>query len=240
MVFKNHWSESAGLAWIIRKYAGLPQGFEVFGGLALDAPEGGINPQAVRYFGEIEGHLGKIVWFPTHDSEHEVKVLKENRYFVRTSANGKLLPPVFEVLDLIKKYNMTLATGHITPKETLQLIAAAKQKGIEHIIVTHPGLGPMFTDPTDDELKQMVAMGAKIEFVASELQGKMAERNIARLKMLGAKNCFVSTDSGLVGTPVHPDAMVISIRTLRKAGVSEADLDLLFRKNPAWLIGLEP
>jgi hypothetical protein len=97
----------------------------------------------------------------------------------------------------------------------------------------------MFTDPTLDEMKQMVAMGAKIEFVAGQLQGANAQRNIDRLKTLGAKNCFISTDSGLVGTPVHPDAMVIAIRTLRKAGFSESDLDILFRKNPAWLIGLD-
>src|SRR6187402_828540 len=31
-VFKNHWSESAGLAWMVRKYAGAP-GFEAWGGL---------------------------------------------------------------------------------------------------------------------------------------------------------------------------------------------------------------
>src|SRR5689334_6223391 len=55
LVFKNHWSESAGLAYLVRKYDNVP-GLEVFGGLALNATVGGINPQAVRYFAEVDGH----------------------------------------------------------------------------------------------------------------------------------------------------------------------------------------
>jgi hypothetical protein len=43
----------------------------VFGGLTLDTPVGGVNPQAVRYMADVTGHYGRIVWMPTHDSEHE-------------------------------------------------------------------------------------------------------------------------------------------------------------------------
>src|SRR5262249_25548053 len=51
IVFKNHWSESAGLAFLVRRYAGIHH-LQVFGGLALNTPEGGVNPEAVRYFAE--------------------------------------------------------------------------------------------------------------------------------------------------------------------------------------------
>src|SRR6478609_380750 len=118
LVLKNHWSESAGITNLVRKYAGV-DGLEVFGGLALDTPEGGINPQAVRYFAEVIGGHAKIVWFPTHDSEHEVKFTKATRPYVVVSRNGKLVPEVFEVLDLIKQYDLTLATGHVTSVEML-------------------------------------------------------------------------------------------------------------------------
>ena len=77
IVFKNHWSESAGLAFLVRRYA-APQ-LEVFGSLSLNTPEGGINPEAVRYFAEVEGGFGKVVWMPTHDSEHEVLTRGEAR-----------------------------------------------------------------------------------------------------------------------------------------------------------------
>lgn len=235
-VFKNHFSESAGLAYLIRKYA-APH-LEAFGGLALNAEVGGINPMAVRYFAAVEGKYAKIVWMPTHDAEHEVVYSRETRPFVAVAKNNVLLPAVLEVLDLIKQHDLTLATGHVTPSEMLLLVGEAKKRGIAHVIVTHPGLGPMFTDPSIDQLRQAVAMGAKIEVVATALQGKDRNGVIAMVKTLGVDHCFVSSDSGLVGTLNHPDALVTAIHILRKAGFSERALDTLFRKNPARLIGL--
>ena len=79
---------------------------------------------------------------PTHDSEHEVKYLNENRESVSVSRDGKLLPEVLEVLSLIAQHDLTLATGHVTPKEALMILREAKNRGVQHMIVTHPLLGP--------------------------------------------------------------------------------------------------
>ena len=54
VVLKNHWTETAGLAWLIRKYG--TQGIEVFGSVTLDAPVGGENPKAIRYMAYVEGN----------------------------------------------------------------------------------------------------------------------------------------------------------------------------------------
>src|SRR5262245_1883659 len=64
LVLKNHWEETAGLAYLARKYA--TPGFEVFGAVTLDTAVGGVNPQAVRYMIDIVGSRGRIVWMPTH------------------------------------------------------------------------------------------------------------------------------------------------------------------------------
>ncbi|MGZ3272489.1 MAG: DUF6282 family protein [Caulobacteraceae bacterium] len=238
LVLKNHWAESAGLAYMTRKYAGVP-GLEVFGALVLNAPEGGINPQAVRYFAEVEGHYGKVVWMPTHDSENEVKYLKEIRPYVIVSQKGVLLPSVLQVLDLIAQYKLTLATGHVSSGEMVQIVTEAKKRGIEHIIITHPGLGPQYTDPTLDQMKQVAGMGAYAEVVSTELSvPSLRDKTIAMMKALGAAHCIVSTDSGLVGSRNHADAMVRAAQTLRAAGFSEADLDLMFKANPAKVLGL--
>ena len=236
-VFKDHWSETAGLAYLIRKYADVP-GFEAFGGLALNATVGGINPQAVRYFAEVEGHYAKVVWMPTHDSEHEVKALKENRPYVIVSKNGKLLPAVLEVLDLIAHYKLTLATGHVSAGEMVQIVAEAKKRGIDHIIITHPGLGPQFTDPTIEQLRQVAADGAYAEVVAPELLPKNRDNTIKMIEAVGPAHCIISTDSGLTGSQNHPDALAASAKTLREAGFSEADLTLMFKANPAKVLGL--
>lgn len=238
MVFKSHWSETAGIAQLAHEYAA--PGLEEWGGLALNTSVGGINPMAVRVFAEMEGHRGKIVWMPTHDSEHEVKALGETRPYVRVSADGKLLPQVLEVLDLIKFYDLTLATGHVSPTEMLQIVAAAHERGISRIVITHPGLGPQFTDPSIDQLKQVVRQGAYAEVVASELFGQGRAKAVAMMKAIGPEHCIVSTDSGLVGTPNHTDALVLAARILREEGFAEKDLDPMFKTNPARVLGLAP
>jgi len=238
IVLKNHWSESAGLAKLVRDHADAA-GLEAFGGLVLNATVGGINPQAVRYFAEVDGGYGKVVWMPTHDSQHEVEFLKQNRPYVIVSQNGVLVPAVGEVLDLIKQYDLTLATGHVTADEMVAIVDAAKQRGIERIIVTHPDMGPMFTDPTLEQLRQVTQQGAFAEITTAELNGASNRESAVRvIRELGPEHVIVASDSGLVGLPNHTDALIMAARVLREEGFSEDDLALLFKDNPARVLGL--
>lgn len=238
VVLKNHWSESAGLATLIRKYG--TQGIEVFGSVTLDTPVGGVNPMAVRYMSDVEGTWGRIVWMPTHDSEHEVTYTKETRAKAVVSRNGTLIPDVFEVLDLIKARNLTLATGHVTPEEALMIMGEAKKRGITRIIVTHPMLGPQFTNMSLAQMQESVKLGGAIEITAGTLtrEGAGGTRAIEAIKALGTQNVFVGSDSGLVGTPNHADALAMAAKTLRAAGFSEQDLTRMFKDTPARLVGL--
>lgn len=238
IVLKNHWTETAGLAWLIRKYG--TQGIEVFGSVTMDTPVGGVNPMAVRYLADVEGNWGRIVWMPTHDSEHEVDYAKETRAKAIVSRNGKLIPEVLEVLDLIKEHNFALATGHVTPEEALMIMTEAKQRGITKIIVTHPLLGPQFTAMSVPQLQESVKLGGAVEITAGALsrEGPGKARAIDVIKTLGVQNVFVGSDSGLVGTPNHPDALAMAAKALRAAGFSEKDLKWMFKDTPARLVGL--
>ena len=238
VVLKNHWTESAGLAWLIRKHG--TQGIEVFGSVTLDTPVGGVNPMAVRYMADVEGTWGRIVWMPTHDSEHEVDYNKETRTKAVVSRNGKLIPEVFEVLDLIKERNLTLATGHVTPEEALMIMAEAKERGITKIIVTHPLLGEQYTNMSLPQMQESVKLGGAIEITAGTVSrdGPAKVRAIEVIKALGTQNVFVSSDSGLIGSPNHPDALAMAAKSLRAAGFSEQDLNRMFKETPARLVGL--
>jgi hypothetical protein len=238
IVLKNHWTESAGLAQLVRKYGA--QGIEVFGSVTLDTPVGGVNPMAVRYLADVEGQWGRIVWMPTHDSEHEVDYYKETRARAVVSRNGKLIPEVFDVLDLIQERNLTLATGHVTPQEVLMIMAEAKQRGITRIIVTHPLLGPQFTDMSLPQMQEAVKLGGAIEITAGALsrEGPAKVRAIEVIKALGTQHVFIASDSGLVGTPNHPDALATAAKSLRAAGFNESDLKRMFKDTPARLVGL--
>ncbi len=238
IVIKSHWTESASMAYMVRRHT--TSDLEVFGGIALNVSVGGLNPMAVRVFAEMDGHFGKVVWMPTHDSEHEVRTNGETRAFVRVSENGVLLPQVLEVLDLVAQYDLTLATGHVTSEEMLAIVREARRRGIERIILTHPGLGPQYTDPTPAELREAVAMGGLVEVVANTLYSPQARAPmVAMIRALGPEHCIVATDSGLQGTPNHADALVLSARILREEGFTEDELDLMFKVNPARVLGLE-
>ena len=238
IVFKNHWSETASLAYLVRKYGA--QGIEVFGAVTLDTPIGGVNPQAVRYMVDVTGGYGRIVWMPTHDSEHEVAFNKDQRPSVAVSRGGKLLPEVLEVLDLIAEHDLTLATGHVTPEETLLILEEARTRGVKRAIVTHPLLDPQFTFMTVPQLKQAVALGAVIEITAGSLfrEGPGRQRVVDAIRAIGPESFFVASDSGLVGTPNHTDALVLAARVLRQSGWDERALDVMFKENPARLIKL--
>ena len=238
VVFKNHWSETASLAYLVRKYG--PQGIEVYGAVTLDTPIGGVNPQAVRYMVDVTGGYGRIVWMPTHDSEHEVAYNKEQRPSVAVARGGKLLPEVLEVLDLIAEHDLTLATGHVTPEETLMILEEARKRGVKRSIVTHPLLDPQFTFMTVPQLKQAVALGAVIEITAGSLfrEGPGRQRVVDAIRAIGPESFFVASDSGLVGTPNHTDALVLAARVLRDNGWDEHALDVMFKDNPARLLNL--
>jgi hypothetical protein len=240
IVLKNHFSQTAGLAYLVRKQ--IP-GIEVFGGIALNTPVGGINPEAVRHMTEIRGGYGKIVWMPTHDSEQEVTTLKEKRPFVAVSRNGTLLPAVLEVLDLIAAHNLVLATGHVSAKELVLLLAAAKAHHVTRIIVTHPTLGEQFTFLTLAQMKAAAQQGAYIEFVSYFAFEPGTDADIKKtadtIRAIGPSSVIISSDTGLAGRPLHPDALALAARALRKQGFSEADLNRMFKENPARVLGLK-
>src|SRR5262249_44666240 len=235
VLLKNHWTETAGLAYMTRKYA--TPGFEVFGALSLDSPVGGVNPQAVRYMVDVVGHLGRIVWMPTHDAEQEVKAGKENRPFVAGSRDGRPLPEALEVRSLIAQNDLTLATGHVTPAEAFMIMREAKKRGVQRIIVTHPLLGG--NAMTIEQLQEAAKLDAYIEVTAGTVsrEGPGQAHAFEAIRKVGPAKCFVSSDSGLPGNN-HPDALALAAKALRGGGFTEKELNMMFKDNPAKLIKL--
>ena len=60
------------------------------------------------------------------------------------------------------------------------------------------------------------------------------------MKKIGAEHIIVSTDCGQT-TNVYPtDCLVLAARGLRANGITQRELDLMYKVNPAKLLGLPP
>jgi hypothetical protein len=212
----------------------------VFGGIVLNRSVGGINAAAVDRFARVDGNYGRVVWMPTFDAENQVRVSKESRPFVRISKAGALLPEVLEVLDLIAKYKLVLATGHSSPAEDLLLLKEARQRGISGVIVTHAMLSPV--SMTMAQAKEAAALGGMIEFVGNAMVGTTKSVEFSdyakAAKEIGLERCVLSSDLGQAGNPLHPEGLEQIFAGLRKAGLTAAEIETLVKRNPAKVLGL--
>lgn len=238
LVLKNHYEPTASWAYFARTQT---PGLEIFGGIALNRTVGGVNPAAVERMTRVKGGWGRIVWMPTFDSENQVRTLKENRPFVPVSKDGKLLPDVLAVLDLIAKNNLVLATGHSTPAEVLLLVREAKVRGVKSIVVTHGMLAPVSMSPA--QMREAAKLGAFVEFVGNAVVGNSKSFGFreyaAAMKQVGWDGVILSSDFGQAGNPLHPDGLELIFKGLRGEGVTAEQINQIVKRNPAKLLGLQ-
>jgi len=237
VLLKNHFEPTASLAYLVRK--AVP-GIEAFGGIVLNRAVGGVNPTAVDRLKLVKGGYGRVVWMPTFDSENEVRDLKVDRPFVAVSKNGELLPEVREVIRIVARDGLTLATGHATPAEVMMLLREAKKAGVDRVIVTHAMLRPVRMNV--EQMREAARLGGKVEFVYNALigAGKMFElpEYAAAIRAVGVENCFLSSDLGQAGNPLHPDGLEAFIKGLKGLGFTDRELDVMTKVVPARLLGL--
>ncbi len=191
------------------------------------------------------GH-GQVVWMPTFDSEHVHRVSAPNPLHVPISRDGELLPEVLEVLDVIAEHELSLATGHSSPAESLLLIAAAKERGIERIIVTHPLSAPVAMDV--ETQRRAAEMGALLEYPYQHTlaPGPLSPGGfvpmqdfLAAIRAVGPENVVASSDLGQPGNPIHADGMRMFVQALETGGFSAAEVEMMTQTNPARFLGLE-
>jgi hypothetical protein len=248
MVLKNHVVTTADRAALVMDQV---PGIEVWGGIVLNKSVGGINPSAVEWMHRMSGSRGKVVWLPTFDSDKHVKTLvnKDGSGLV-VAPGGKVTPEMDEVLKIIARENLVLATGHVHAAEVVAVARRAKELGVKNILVTHgltniPGL-------SWEQAKEVAALGGKIEICYLQfMTGPDAQyawmkhwnqvgvaQVVMAVKELGADALVLSTDLGQQGMMTPPDGIENAVAALKAAGISQADLDKMMKRNPAQLLGL--
>ncbi len=238
LVLKNHYEPTASLAYVVRE---VVPGIEVFGGIDLNLTVGGMNASAVEHMAAITGGYGRFVWMSTYDAEAQVKFNHENRPFVAVARDGQLLPETRQVIEVIAKHNLVMATGHNSAEVGLLLVRESRAAGVKHMVVTHAMVEPIHMSLP--QMKEAADMGAYIEFTYNGLIGTSKEFNFAdyakAIRFVGVDHCILSSDMGQPANPLHPDALVAFFKAMKEQGFSQAEIDQMSKTNPARLLGLE-
>ena len=135
-----------------------------YGGVVLNSPAGGANPDAV----EVAARLGgRVVWMPTvsartHKAGASSPELAVHRGFelrpVDVIADGILLRQWFEVLDVVAAHDLLLASGHLSADETVVLFREARRRGVRRLMVNHPKMAFLhWNDEASSALQELDA-----------------------------------------------------------------------------------
>jgi hypothetical protein len=220
----------------------------LIGSLVLNKDVGGLNPDVVA----AEAKAGaKVIWLPTFSAAAHMKTRVKN-----TGTNGaakesidgisiidkdgKLVPEMEKILQIMSKNKLVLATGHVSK---LEVFAVAREALRQHIkvIITHPMAGPAGPLLSIDEARELAEMGAYIECTFAHCMPPMLlspEDTAGCVKMIGPEHCVLSTDFGQLFNPPPTEGFHMMLATLLQfSKLSEDELRIMVSVNPANILG---
>ena len=236
LVLKSHEYPTQPVAYTVSQ---IVPDITLIGGIALDYEVGGLNPAAVEATANMGG---RVVWMPTYSAKADRQHKGLSGGIFLLDENGKLLPEVYAILEVVKTYDMVLATGHVSTRECMALVSEAKNLGVNRVVVTHGTTSAFWTGMTPEDMKTMAGMGAYVEHclhVMMPMTYRMPPQDLVKvIRTIGTENCIISTDFGQDFHPMPPEGLRMGIATLLKAGLDEVELGMLVKDNPARLMGL--
>jgi hypothetical protein len=258
-VLKSHYGSTAERAAVVR--AAVP-GVQALGAISLNRAVGGMNPLAV----EIAAREGaRTVWMPTVDSVNESHEREVNRtrppakvpVWVKlqlelreqgieidpvpvVDEENRVLPETREVLALVARHGMGLATGHLARDEIFAVVDAAIEQGVELIVITHPE----FTSQSlsVDDQRALADKGALLErCFTTPHTGKVTwERWLQNIRATGPEHSVLSTDLGQVFNPPVEEGMALMVEKLLADGFSEEEVHTMAVVNSRRVAGADP
>ena len=242
IVIKSHMVPTADRATLVNKIRQekYPDSdFQMFGSLVMNLAVGGINPWAV----EASIKLGaKEIFLPTMTAENHCK--KENKeHYVSVVKDRKIVEPLKDVFNLVRDYDVALGTGHISPSEIFTVVEAARDVGVKKIIVTHPEFHIVGMS-LEEEARIVKDYDVLLEKVYAQPIGggvykKNLPDNVAHMKEIGCEHFIVSTDGGQMQNPEWYNTIAEYIDYLYDSGFSQEEIDVMTKKNPGKMLGIE-
>lgn len=226
---------------------------KVYSGIALNNVVGGLNPYAVEHTAAMGG---KVVWMPTLTAEQHFRWEKESGR-AHPASTSKIRPatvvPVLnpdktvrddakEILDVIARTGMTLASGHLHVSETWIVFEEAKKRGVTRLVFTHP---EDIVGGTLNDVKGIAAMGAQVEhslcmfLEGNKFQSSPSEDLKKYIDAAGVDNTILCSDLGQTGNISPVEGMRRGVKLCIDLGYSDDDIRKMVSTNAARTLGIE-
>jgi uncharacterized protein DUF6282 len=226
---------------------------KILSSIVLNNVVGGFNPYAVEHTAAMGG---KVVWMPTLAAENHLRWEKTSNW-VHPASTQKMRPavgiPVLdsnkavrddvkEVLDVIARNDMVLASGHLHVSETWLVVEEARRRGVTRLVLTHP---EDIVDASMNDVKGMAAMGAFVEhslcmFVeGSKFKTCSAEDLRQHIDAAGVDQTVLCSDLGQTGTIAPLEGLRRGIRLCIDLGYDDKQIRKMVSSNAARMLGLE-
>src|SRR3990172_4538928 len=234
LLLKSHHTTTADLAQVVE---GVVGGIRVFGGVTLNEPVGGLNPEAVRAAIALGA---KEIFMPTHSAANQRRHDGKTGGITILDDAGHLRNEVKPILALVAEADVILGTCHLSPDEILVLVHEARRAGVRKVLVNHPELNSLAIPLAMQ--KAMASEGAFFERMhlhgnsATDLPGLAT-----MLRAVGVERTVLVTDLGAAVYDVDPvQGMRELLQQMATQGFSQVEIDLMARQTPARLLGLDP
>lgn len=247
ILIKEHTTSTVGRVYALNHMGSA--GVRFFSSLALNPPVGNLNPSAV----ESALRAGvDVIYFPTYGAANHINIWgagkpptafplprKDYQGSSILDSEGEMKPECDAILKMITQYNGVLATGHLSPKESLMLLEAAGRFGVKRMVVTHAS-EPVSHMPPEQQ-REAVALGALIEhcfFAVTESCPKAVTlQTIAdQIREVGVQHSILSSDFGQMANGPVVEGFSHYLEKMAGLGFTDEELREMIVTNPRRLL----
>jgi len=249
IVMKSHFFPTTAVSWRLNRMGLRAQ---AFASITMNPCAGGFLPIAV----EAAARQGaRALFMPTWGaaadqrrggfSHHLTEFLVQARKLdagrgMTVMDGGRIRPEVTECLAIAAEFGMMVATGHVSPDESLAVVQEATRLGVREVMFQHPDSRSI--GATREDIRRIAAAGGTIEFCAigftPAFQRLPMPECLEIIREVGAERVVLTTDCFFGWMPPAPELLRMTLGSMLHHGLSPAEAAMLVRDNPRRLIGL--
>ena len=244
----DNFGNSSGLAALVMRELGR-LGVDVWGGLIMEPPAGGVSLEAARIALDYGYGAGgaRFLSLPTHHTRHVARQEGRSPAYVETCFHmperGPPPDPLPAILDLAAQRDVVFNLGHVGDGEAVRLAEAAKARGVARVLAP----ASHFDVAT---VRELAALGASVEFsfffVSPATQVGLthvdAEKHriaaapldamVARIAAAPQDKVILSSDCGVALLPPPVEGLRCFLILLGAAGIEREALAAMVGANP--------